>query len=153
MSMALLRDERDLLWLALSDVRREGRDVIFDVSFLAREEPGESPVPFLTASGYREPAVGLLSLLEALGEAVGGDLTAMRHDPITDGLSFELKARGEPPRLTFEIVLWLDLTRMGAALRARGARGRHQSGLRMYVTRAGLEEFRERLSDLVVGEG
>ncbi len=152
MSLALLRDERDLVWLALSDVQRATSDVVFDVSFLAREQPGETPAPFLTASGYREPVAGIRSLLEGLGEAVGGDLTAMRHDPITDGLSLELKARGAPPNLTFEIVLWLDLTGMGPALRARGARGRHQSGLRIFVTRASLEEFRSQLFALALGD-
>jgi hypothetical protein len=145
---AILRDERDLLWLVLDDVRRQGGDVLYDVHFLAREAVGEPPAPFLSAGAYREPVEGMASLLEALAGAVVGEVRALRHDPITDGLSLEVKAQGEPGDLRFEVVLWLDLTRMGPALKARAVRGRHQSGLRFVATQAGLEQFREALFSL-----
>lgn len=145
MTTAILRDERDLLWLVLDDVRREGSDVLHDVHFLARNEPASPPEPFLSARGYREPASGFDTLVENIGHAVGGEASALRHDPIADGLSVELKAQGSGQGLCFELVAWLDLTRMSPALKARGNRGRHQSGLRMVVTRAALESFRSEL--------
>ena len=148
MSMAILRDERDLLWLALSEIRREQDDCVFDVHLLARDEPTEVPSPFLSGCGYREPLPGLAGLLSSLAEAVVGEVSALRHDPIGDGLSLELKARGEGSTLSFEVVLWLDLTRMNRARTARATRGRHQVGMRMFVTRAALEEFRSSLSIL-----
>ncbi len=147
-SMAILRDERDLLWLALSEVRAQGDDIWFDVHFLARDEPGEPPEPFLSTCGFREPRAGLRELLRNLAGAVTGDVSAIRHDPIAEGLSMELKARGGPSDLVFEIVLWLDLTRMSRAMKARAARGRHQAGLRMFVRRDALEEFRAALFTL-----
>jgi len=145
---AILRDERDLIWLVLDDVRRIGGDVLYDVHFLAREAIGEPPAPFLSAGSYREPAAGLTGLLDGLAGAVVGDVRALRHDPITDGLSLELKFRGEASDLRCEVVAWLDLTRMGPALKSRAVRGRHQSGLRFFATRAGLEEFRDTLFSL-----
>ncbi len=145
MSTAILRDERDLLWLVLDDVHRVGSDVLYDVHFLARNEPAEPPEPFLSTRGYREPAEGFDSLVENIGHAVGGEASALRHDPIADGMSVELKAQGSGQDLCFELVVWLDLTRMSRALKARGHRGRHQSGLRMVVSRADLESFRSEL--------
>ncbi len=148
MSPAVLRDERDLLWLLIDDVTVRGADVLFTVHFLARDEPGEPPVPFVSAGPYREPLVGLQSLLDGLGHAVAGGVRALRHDPIADGLSIELKAQGESAEDGFAVVLWLDLTRMGRALKARASRGRQQAGLRMYVSRAALEAFRADLEAL-----
>ena len=150
-AMAILRDDRDLLWLALSLVECTEEDLVFDVHLLARDEPGESPVPFVTACGYREPLVGIRALLEDLAGAVRGDVTALRHDPISDGLSIELKAQGAPD-LGFEVVLWLDLTRMGRAMRARASRGRHQGGLRFFCDRTALEAFRADLASFLVGQ-
>ncbi len=144
MTTAILRDERDLLWLVV-EAEAHGGDVLYDVHFCARDEPGEPPEPFLSAPGYREPAPGLQSLVENIGHAVAGTASALRHDPIADGLSVELKARDGGPDPSFELVLWLDLTRMGRALRARGTRGRHQAGLRMIVRRSALEGFRAAL--------
>jgi hypothetical protein len=151
--LAILRDERDLLWLAFSDLSRHGGDVLFAVHFCAREEPGEPPTPFLSAAAYREPVEGMLHFIDELGLAVAGDVSALRYDPISDGLSMELKAHGRGADLTFEVVLWLDLTRMGPAMKARAVRGRHQAGLRMHVTRAGLEAFRESLFALAFDGG
>lgn len=151
--IAILRDERDLLWLALSDVSLHGNDILYDVHFCAREEPGEAPTPFLSAAGYREPIEGMRHFIEELGHAVAGEVTALRHDPIADGMSVELKATGQGEDLTFQVVLWLDLTRMGRAMKARAVRGRHQSGLRMHVTRAGLEAFRDSLFTLAFEGG
>ncbi len=149
--LAILRDERDLLWLLLSDVRRHGADLVFDVALCAREEPDEPPVPYLTAAGYREPLPAVRHFLDELAAAVTGEVSALRHDPVTDGFSMELKASGAGRDLTFETVMWLDLTRMGRAMRARAVRGRHQSGLRMHVTRDALESFRESLFALAFG--
>lgn len=140
--MAVLRDERDLLWLAVSGLERRGSDVLYDVHLLARDEPTDPPEPFLSGYGFREPMAGLSRLVEHLGEAVVGTLTAMRHDPITDGLSLELKAGGQGNPPSFQVVAWLDLTRTSRALKARAARGRHQVGLRLFTTRERLEEFR-----------
>ena len=148
--MAILRDDRDLLWLALSMVERTDSELVFDVHMLARDEPDEAPVPFMTACGYREPLAGIRSLLDDLGGAVSGEVTALRHDPISDGLSIELKAQGSP-ELGYEVVLWLDLTRMGRAMRARASRGRHQSGMRFFCGRAALENFRADLASFVAG--
>jgi hypothetical protein len=147
MTTAILRDERDLLWLIVdtSEAPASPSDVRYDVHFCAREEPGEPPEPFLSAAGYSEPRAGLASLVENIGHAVSGNASALRHDPIADGLSIELKARDGGPDPSFEVVVWLDLTRMSRALRARGTRGRHQSGLRMIVRRSGLEAFRAAL--------
>ncbi len=144
-TMAILRDERDLLWLTVSGVGRRGNDLRYDVHLLARDEPTEPPEPFLSGYGFREPVAGLAHLVTHLGEAVSGTLTALRHDPIADGLSIELKARGHGDRSSFEVVVWLDLTRTSRALKARGSRGRHQVGLRMFTSRARLEEFRAAL--------
>jgi hypothetical protein len=150
--MAILRDERDLLWLALSNLSRQGGDLIFDVHLLARDEPTGPPTPFLSGRGYREPISGISGLLRSLDEAVSGELSAMRHDPIQDGLSFELKAApgGQDP--SFEVVLWLDMTRTGRAMKARATRGRHQAGLRLFTTREQLEEFRAGLFSLAFSE-
>jgi len=148
-SMAILRDERDLLWLALSVVERTDQHLVFDVHMLARDEPEEPPVPFMTACGYREPLEGIRGLLDDLAGAVSGEVTALRHDPISDGLSIELKALGAV-ELGFEVVLWLDLTRMGRAMRARASRGRQQSGLRFFCGRAALDDFRADLASFVV---
>jgi hypothetical protein len=149
---AVLRDERDLLWLLLEEFRADGSDIVFDVHFLARQEPTEPPRPFLSARGYREPVEGFLQVLERLGEAVTGGLSAMRLDPIADGLSIELKRRNEAGQELFEVVLWLDLVRMGRAMRARANRGRQQAGLRFFATREGVEEFRAALMDAAFPE-
>ena len=149
--IAILRDDRDLLWLALSVTERTDTDLVFDVHMLARDEPQEAPVPFLTACGYREPLTGLRALLDGLAGAVSGEVSALRHDPISDGLSFELKAQATA-ELSFEVVLWLDLTKMGRAMRARATRGRQQSGLRLFCGRAALDDFRADLSAIVVGQ-
>ena len=145
MTTAVLRDERDLLWLVLDGVERSDSGVTYDVHFCARDEPEEPPEPFVSAGGYLEPAEGFHSLVENIGHAVSGAASALRHDPIADGLSFEVKARDGGPDPSFEVVVWLDLTRMSRALMARGHRGRHQSGLRMIVRRSGLESFRAAL--------
>ena len=146
-AMAILRDERDLLWLAISISERSDRDLIFDVHMLARDEPDEAPVPFLSGFGYREPLAGLRALVDDIGGVVSGDIKAMRHDPISDGLSIELKAqRGVDG---FEVVVWLDLTRMSRAMKARATRGRQQSGLRFFCGRAGLEDFRAQLASFL----
>ncbi len=145
MTTAVLKDERDLLWLVLDGVEPSRGGVTYDVHFCAREEPGEPPEPFMSAAGYFEPAEGFGSLVENLGHAVSGAASALRHDPIADGLSVELKARHGGPDPSFEVVLWLDLCGMSPALRARGHRGRHQAGLRMIVRRSALEAFRSSL--------
>ena len=147
--MAILRDDRDLVGVAISVEDLNERDLIFDVHMLARDEPDEAPVPFLSAFSYREPLAGLRGLLDDLAGAVTGEVTALRHDPISDGLSMELKAqRGGQG---FEVVVWLDLTRMSPAMKARATRGRHQSGLRFFCTRSALEDFRSQLASFVAG--
>ena len=145
MTTAVLRDERDLLWLVLDGVEATDAGVSYDVHFCARDEPDQPPEPFLSAGGHLEPASGFRSLVESIGHAVSGSASALRHDPVADGLSFEVKARDGGPDPSFEVVLWLDLTRMSPALIARGHRGRHQSGLRMIVRRSALEAFRSAL--------
>ena len=147
-SMVILRDERDLVWLALSQLERTETDLFFNVHLLARDEPDEPPEPFLTACGYREPLVGVRALLDDLAGAITGEVTALRHDPISDGLSMELKAQGGTGG--FEVVLWLDLCRMSRAMRGRASRGRQQSGLRFFCGRAALEEFRAGLATFVL---
>ncbi len=149
LAMAVLREERDLIWVVIDNVRLEGRDRIFDVHFLARDEPTEPPQTFLSGYGYREPIEAIASWLNNLAGAVLGEHRALRHDPVSDGLSMELKAQGEGGDLRFEVVLWLDLTRVGPAMKARANRGRHQSGLRFFVTRQDLDGFREMLVNLV----
>ncbi len=139
---AILRDERDLLWIVLDDVKIVGRDLIYDVHYLARSAPGEAPEPFVSTFGHREPRSAFASLLDDLGRAVAGEVRALRHDPVTDGLCVEVKARTEGGEATFEITTWLDLVRMNHAMKSRAVRGRHQSGLRLTATRAGLESFR-----------
>ena len=146
------------MWLVLGGVERAGGSVHYDVHFLARDEPDLPPEPFLSACGYTEPAEGFVELLRSFGEAVAGPVTALRHDPVSDGLSIELKCRstssaeGRPVAGdSFELVVWLDLTRMGRAMRVRGRRGRHQAGLRLFTTRAHLEAFRADLSRLATG--
>jgi hypothetical protein len=145
MTTAILRDERDLLWLVLDEVSLHGGTVVHDVHFCARDEPDRPPEPFLSAGGFREPIAGFRSLVENIGHAVSGSASALRHDPISDGLSMELKARDGGDDPSFEVVIWLDLCRMSRALKARGTRGRHQAGLRMIVRRSGLEAFRAAL--------
>ncbi|MBJ93503.1 MAG: hypothetical protein CMP23_03410 [Rickettsiales bacterium] len=143
-AMAILADERDLLWLAIEGVEQAGAELSFNVHMLAREEPTEPPVPFLSGYGYREPLAGLRALVKELGAAASGEVIALRHDPISDGLSIELKAQrgGE----SFEVVLWLDLLRMSRAMRARATRGRQQSGLRFFCSRGALAQFSAQLS-------
>ncbi len=149
---AILRDERDLLWIVLDDVRRRGGDLVHDVHFLARTSPSEPPEPFLSTFGHREPTAAFDSLLEDLGHAVAGGVRALRHDPINAGLSLELKSRPEEGGdAMFEVTAWLSLVRMNQAMKARAVRGRHQSGLRMMITRAGLEAFRSELIALTEG--
>jgi len=147
-AVAILRDERDLLWLMLDDFRARGDDRIVDVHFLARDVPDEPPVPFLSAWGVVEPAAGLVSLAESIGGMASGELRALRHDPIGPGLSMEMKAGDR----ACEVVLWLDLVRMSDALKARGVRGRHQAGMRMFVDHAALSGFRAGLLQLAYPE-
>jgi hypothetical protein len=142
---AILRDERDLIWIILDDVRPIGVDLLYDVHFLARSEPNEPPEPFLSTFGHREPRHALNSLLDALGRAVTGEVRALRHDPVGDGLSLEIKADTKSGALGFEITAWLDLVRMNRAMRSRAVRGRHQGGLRFHTTQAYLESFRAEL--------
>lgn len=143
--MAVLRDERDLLWLVLDDFVARGNDRLCDVHFLAREEPTEPPAPFVSTFGVVEPCEGLRSLAEGLRQAAAGELHALRHDPIGPGLSMEVKASGGESR-TFEVVLWLDLVRMNRAMKSRATRGRHQAGLRMHVDAAALRAFADGLA-------
>jgi len=139
--MVVLRDERDLLWLALDDFVERGDDRLYDVHFLARAQPNEAPTPFVSTFGNVEPRQGLGSLADDLARAADGEVSALRHDPVGAGLSMEIKATGSGENLTFEVVLWLDLVRMNPAMRSRAVRGRHQSGVRMHVTAASLREF------------
>jgi hypothetical protein len=139
---AILRDERDLIWIILDDVHSRGGDLLYDVHYLARSEPNEPPEPFLSTFGHREPREALASLLDGLGRAVTGEVTALRHDPVGDGISLEIKSRTEAAGLRFEVTAWLDLIRMNRAMKARAVRGRHQGGLRFFSTREYLESFR-----------
>ncbi|GEM_PF-1540415 len=142
MTTAILRDERDLLWIVLDDVKIVGGSLVYDVHFLARAEPDQAPEPFVSTFGNREPREAFGSLLEELGRSVTGEVRALRHDPVSDGLSLEVKARSEGHEMCFEITAWLDLVRMNRAMKSRAVRGRHQSGLRLITTRAALESFR-----------
>ena len=142
--LAILKDERDLVWLMLDDFRAEGDQRIVDIHFLAREEPGEPPVPYLSAWGVVEPAVGLRSLADSVGKMAEGELRALRHDPISPGLSMEMKAGAH----SFEVVLWLDMVNTSPAFQARAVRGRHQAGLRMFVDAESLVGFRAGLLQL-----
>ncbi|HCP47311.1 MAG TPA: hypothetical protein DIU15_14815 [Deltaproteobacteria bacterium] len=148
---AVLRDERDLVALAFENVRSQGADRIFDVQFRVRQGPEAAPEPFLCATAHREPAVALSSLLDDLGRAVVGEISALRHDPVADGVSIELKAGGLAGEGGYQVVVWLDLCRVSPATRARATRGRHQSGLRFFTTRDRLEDFRAQLAQLVEG--
>jgi hypothetical protein len=143
---AILRDERDLLWIVLDDVKVAGKDLLYDVHFLARNEPDSAPEPFMSTFGHREPSVAFCSLLEEIGRAVAGEVRALRHDPVNDGLSLELKSRVEGSEIRYEVTTWLDLIRMNRAMKSRAVRGRQQSGVRMMTSRAALESFR---SDLI----
>lgn len=145
-SVAVLADERDLVSLVVGPLRPAGSELSFDVQFLARDEPDSPSRAFVSGIGYREPESGLRSLAEALAGVVLGDVHAVRHDPIHDGLSFEVKASGEGHDRNIEIVLWLDLTRTSRSMKAWGSRGRQRSGLRFFTTAEKLEAFR---SDLV----
>ena len=142
---AILRDERDLVWIVLDDVHLQGGDLVYDVHYLARTEPTEAPEPFLSTFGHREPREALDSLLDGIGRTVAGEVRALRHDPIGDGLSLEVKARSEAAGMRFQVTAWLDLVRMNRAMRSRAVRGRHQGGLRFSTTRADLESFRAAL--------
>lgn len=142
--VAVLKDERDLLWLMLDDFRARGADRIVDIHLLARETPDEPPVPYLSAWGVVEPATGLRSLAESVGRMADGELRALRHDPIGPGLSMEMKAGSG----TFEVVLWLDMVNTSPAFQARAVRGRQQSGLRMFVDAESLTSFRAGLLQL-----
>lgn len=146
--VAVLRDERDLVWLVLSSIRPLGADLAFDVHFLSRDEPDDAPQPFLSGVGYREPESGLRGLLDVLAAVVLEDVRALRHDPLQDGLSLEIKTEGAGDDRNFEVVLWLDLTRTSRAMRAWGSRGRQRSGLRFFTTVERLEEFRRDLDRL-----
>ena len=143
--MAILRDERDLVWIVLDDVHAVGADLRYDVHYLARATPNDPPEPFLSTFGHREPREALQSLTEELGRAVSGDVRALRHDPVGDGLSVEVKARTEGSGRAFEITAWLDLVRMNQAMKSRAVRGRHQGGLRFVSTRSQVESFRVEL--------
>lgn len=146
--VAVLRDERDLVWLVVDSVRPVGGDLSFDVHFLSRDEPDDAPQPFLSGVGYREPESGLRSLVESLAGVVLGELTALRHESISDGLSFEIEVEGQGEERSLEVVLWLDLTRTSRAMKAWGSRGRQRSGLRFFTTVDKLEEFRHDLDRL-----
>jgi len=146
---AVLRDERDLVALAFENVRSAGSDRIFDVQFRVRQSPEDAPESFLCTTAHREPAVALGSLLEDVARAVVGEISALRHDPVTDGVSIELKAGGAAGEGGYQVVVWLDLCRVSPATRARATRGRHQAGLRFFTTRERLEEFRVQLLQLV----
>jgi hypothetical protein len=138
MTSAILRDERDLVWLLVDGVEPEGGDVCFDIHLLARAEPHEPPETLVSTRGHREPREAIDALLRTLAEAARGDVTAARLDPVRDGLSFEVKRPDDGP---LEVVLWLDLLRFGRALRARGERGRQQAGLRFFTTEAAMLSF------------
>lgn len=140
-AMVVLRDERDLLWLVLDDFVERGEDRLYDVHFLAREEPNEPPQPFISTFGVAEPRESLRSLAHDLSRASDGEVSALRHDPFGMGFSMEIKATGEAENLTFEVVLWLDLVRMNPAMKSRAVKGRHQAGLRLHVTAAALRDF------------
>jgi len=146
---AVLRDERDLVALAFENVRSVGTDRIFDVQFRVRQGPELPPESFLCATAHREPAVALASLLDDVARAVVGDISALRHDPVSDGVSIELKAGGAAGEDGYQVVVWLDLCRVSPATRARATRGRHQAGLRFFTNRERLEEFRTQLAQLV----
>ena len=147
-SVAVLADERDLVSLVLGPLRPAGSELSFDVQFLARDEPDSPSRAFVSGVGYREPESGLRSLVEALAGVVLGDVHAVRHDPIHDGLSFEVKASGEGQARNLEVVLWLDLTRTSRSMKAWGSRGRQRSGLRFFTTADKLEAFRSDLARL-----
>jgi hypothetical protein len=146
--VAVLSDERDLVWLVIGSVRPLGSELSFDVQFASRDEPDDTPQPFISGVGYREPESGLRSLVEALAGVVLGDIRALRHDPVRDGLSFEIKVEGEGDQRSLEVVLWLDLTRTSRAMKAWGTRGRQRSGLRFHTTVDKLEQFRSDLDRL-----
>ncbi len=143
-SVAILKDERDLLWLMFDDFRARGDDRIVDIHFLARETPDQPPVPFLSAWGVVEPAAGLRSLADSVGKMAEGELRALRHDPIGPGLSMEVKSGQH----SFEVVLWLDMVDTNPAFKARAMRGRHQTGMRMFVNADALAELRAGLLQL-----
>ena len=147
-SVAVLRDERDLVSLVFGPLRPEGSELSFDVQFLCRDEPDAPPRAFLSGTGYREPESGLRSLVEALAGVVLGDVRALRHDPIHDGLSFEVQTSGEGSERSLEVVLWLDLTRTSRSMKAWGSRGRQRSGLRFFTSVEKLETFRGALDRL-----
>jgi len=146
--VAVLRDERDLVWMVIGSIQPIRGGFSFDIHFLSRDEPDDAPQPFLGGVGYQEPEAALRSLVESLAGVVLGDIRAMRHDPVQDGLSVEIKAEGQGGDDTFEVVLWLDLTRTSRAMKAWGSRGRQRSGLRFYTTLDRLEEFRRDLDRL-----
>ena len=147
--VAILPDERDLVWLVVGSVRPLGNEFSFDVHFASRDEPDDAPQPVLSGVGYREPESGLRSLVESLAGVVLGDIRALRHDPVQDGLSFEIKVEGDGQQRSLEVVLWLDLTRTSRAMKAWGTRGRQRSGLRFHTTVDKLEQFRSDLDRLV----
>ena len=140
--VAILTDERDLVWLLVGDIRDRGDHFSFDVHFLSRDRPDEAPEPFLSGLGYQEPAAGLRSLLDHLAGVVLGEIRAMRHDPVSDGLSIELKVDGDGPDRDCEVVLWLDLTRTTRAMKVWGSKGRQRAGLRFHTGIDQLESFR-----------
>ncbi len=146
--LAILKDERDLLWLMLDDFRARGQDRIVDIHFLARDAPDQPPVPYLSAWGVVEPAAGLRSLADSVGKMAEGELRALRHDPIGPGLSMEMKAGPQ----ACEVVLWLDLVHTSQAFKARAVRGRHQAGMRMFVDMESLAGFRAGLLQLAYAE-
>ena len=146
--VAILKDDRDLVWVVFSGLQFAGNDLRFDVHFLSRDEPDEAPQPFLGGVGYREPVEGMRALLASLAGVVLGEVRAMRHDPVQDGLSLEIKTEGDGDDRSLQMVLWLDLTRTSRAMKAWGSRGRQQGGLRFHTTVERLEDFRSALDQL-----
>lgn len=139
---AILADERDMVALSVSDVRRHGADLVFDVQLCAVAEPDEAAVPFLRGRGHRAPAEEIARLLDDLARLADCRLSALRFDPVGDGLHIEVDAA---PGGGFEVALWLDLTRTSPAMKARAVRGRHQAGLRLFTTADRLAGFRAAL--------
>jgi hypothetical protein len=145
---ALLLDERELLGLHIA-FAADGRA---SVEFRLREAPDEAPAPSLSVRGLREPTEGWLHLLEGIWGLVSGEVLALRHDPVSDGLSIELRREAAVDGDDrFEVVLWLDLVRKNAAFRARGMRGRQRAGLRFFTRKAQLERFREEFQRAICG--
>ncbi len=143
---ARLLDERDLVGVSV-ELDAAGRVA---VCFLGREQPESPPAAWLSVAGFREPPEASLTLMDGLWGLVRGEISAMRHDPVGDGLSIEVKLeRAADGEDRYEVVLWLDLLRWNPAFKARATRGRQRAGLRFFTTRDRLEAFREGLQGLL----